>query len=159
MFLIRIIFTQLYICLHRQGNRYFFIGLHFRVDLTAPEEGTLRVGGSVSSGVQYTTSFKELIVFMVGFEDQESGIQESTLQLYQEPSCEYESPPDNWTALSDEINVKDTVMYTFRQLLMQPNIPYRVQMRVANGAGLSINVVSKAIFLDFTPPLKGAFHS
>ena len=126
----------------------------FKVDMTPPELGVIRLDG-ISKRAQYTTSDQELTVRLAGFRDPESDVKSFTIQLLQQGACDVDSDADSWSPLTDAIDVKNTTVYTFRQLALQADVAYRLKIQAVNGAGLLAQEFSEALFVDTTAPTEG----
>ena len=125
----------------------------FTVDLTAPDKGIIQIDG-IGTHVQYTTSKDTLRVQWEGYKDDESGISDFYLQIFNELDC-LGSDPESWTPISDSLDVKNTDQHIYLSQDFKQDIPYRILITVINQAGSVTIDWSTAIFLDSTAPEKG----
>ena len=134
------------------GKCSLVTGQSIRVDTTPPEIGNMYINGLLSNVRLFALSSTELEVRWKLFDDPESGIESVIVTLLDCGNCDADH--SSCFALGKEVARNDTIV-NFYELQLVPNNIYEVKLTVVNGANSSVDVYSKAILLDLTPPNAG----
>ena len=122
------------------------------IDTTLPEIGNIYINHLLSDMRLFALSSTELEVSWTMFDDPESGIESVIVTLLDCGKCDADH--SSCFALGEEVAQNDTDV-NFYELQLIPNNIYKVKLTVVNGADSSVEVYSKVILLDWTPPHAG----
>ena len=134
------------------GKCSLVTGQSIKIDTTPPEVGNIYINRLLSNVRLFALSNTELEVRWKLFDDPESGIESVTVTLL---DCGYcDADHSSCFAVGQEVAKNDTIV-NFYELQLVPNNIYKVRLNVVNGANSSVEVYSKVILLDLTPPHAG----
>ncbi|KAI8510725.1 hypothetical protein Bbelb_116410, partial [Branchiostoma belcheri] len=124
------------------------------VDTTPPTGGTILAGERDLETVHFVRSADALHVTWEGFHDEDSGVKSVEVALYERMTCS--DPSGTLVALTESTNVPlNSSDYLFRDISLQVEVPYYVQLKVTNNAELSSLFTSSPVLLDLTDPIAG----
>ncbi|XP_076087285.1 uncharacterized protein LOC143057777 [Mytilus galloprovincialis] len=125
----------------------------FTVDTTPPLYGALTAGPFYNMGLVYTSDSSTIRVQWINYSDPESGIATYEVSLWKNTSCDSSAEEIlliDWIELTSNYTE-----YNFVNLNLTMNIPYTVQIKVTNEAGLSITEESSPVLYDSSKPASG----
>ncbi|VDI71255.1 Hypothetical predicted protein, partial [Mytilus galloprovincialis] len=125
----------------------------FTVDTTPPLYGALTAGPFYNMDLAYTSDNSTIRVQWTSYSDPESGIATYEVSLWKNTSCfisAEEILEVNWIELTSNYTE-----YSFVNLNITMNIPYTIQIKVTNEAGLSIIGKSSPVLYDPSKPVSG----
>ncbi|XP_033105583.1 uncharacterized protein LOC117107873 isoform X2 [Anneissia japonica] len=132
---------------------------HFKVDLTKPVEGKMRLENNphvpVDFPVWFTADSTMLTIHWSEFEDPESQIDYYEIELLVAPSCKA-GDEEVLTTVVEAVKLEASyTSYNFYHLNLQPLSPYYVKLTATNRAGSSVNILSSPIIFDDSRPTAG----
>ena len=129
------------------------VGGPILVDTTPPVKGRITAQGYDSDTAIFLHSSHTLVVDLGAFPDQESGVETATVQLFQSESC---GVPSSQDVLVRAVTAQEQQQITMRDLALQKNVTYFLNIFVRNMAGLETQATSKPLLLSLSPPTPGA---
>nr|XP_006820036.1 PREDICTED: uncharacterized protein LOC102804939 [Saccoglossus kowalevskii] len=125
------------------------------IDLSPPTEGRLLIGEYYNERAAYIDRDDEIAVSWDGYFDEESGISQYALQLYDGQHCGAHDSLRLLLHSSNSVPANES-SYTFTGLRLEVNHPYFIKLMVTNNADLSITTISMPILIDLFDPVPGA---
>ncbi|VDI16055.1 Hypothetical predicted protein [Mytilus galloprovincialis] len=125
----------------------------FTIDNSPPLSGRMKTGPYFDMPISYTSDSSSLYVYWENYTDPESDIKSYQVSLWRNSSCNVGSTQNvevDWISLDS--NFTD---YTFVDLDLQNDMPYKVKLRVTNKAGHFIEDQSNSVFYDGSQPTAG----
>uniref|UniRef100_A0A1I8J6S1 Fibronectin type-III domain-containing protein n=1 Tax=Macrostomum lignano TaxID=282301 RepID=A0A1I8J6S1_9PLAT len=135
----------------------------FMFDNNPPSKGEVTAGPFYDMKLSFSLEAGALHVKWRGFEDSDSGLSHIKLQLWRAKGCA-PSELKNLTAVADitgleaSVKINDTASIsevTFRDLDLQPGVPYIVTIEAENRAELITRHRTTPILLDISMPTAG----
>ncbi|XP_076085497.1 uncharacterized protein LOC143056293 [Mytilus galloprovincialis] len=125
----------------------------FTIDNSPPLVGRMKTGPYFDMPISYTSDSSSLYIYWENYTDPESDIKSYQVSLWRNSSCNVGSTQNvevDWISLDS--NFTD---YTFVDLDLQNDMPYKVKLRVTNKAGHFIQDQSNSVFYDGSQPTAG----